>query len=106
MCNRMVIGGYMYSYAVLNSDKEVVNVIMYDGISEYDVGEGLVLFKSDVAQIGGRFIDEHYIKPSPYPSWVLNSDHEWEAPFPMPLDGKEYVWSEVFGEWDAQPVRQ
>ena len=96
----------MYSYAVLNSAKEVVNVIMYDGISEYSPGEGLSLVKSDVAQIGGRYIDEHYVEPSPYPSWVLNSDYEWEAPVAMSQDGKEYVWNEDSGEWDTQPVRQ
>ena len=30
-------------YLVLNSDNTVVNIIVYDGVSEYNPGEGLTL---------------------------------------------------------------
>lgn len=35
-----------------------------------------------------------------YPSWVLNSDTaQWEAPVPMPSDGKRYRWDEPTVSW-------
>ena len=39
-------------------------------------------------------------KPQHYPSWVLNEDTcRWEAPTPMPADGKKYDWNESTTSW-------
>jgi len=36
----------------------------------------------------------------PYVSWVLNQDTWlWEAPTPMPTDGKVYKWDEPTTSW-------
>ena len=35
-----------------------------------------------------------FISPSPFASWVLNSNYDWEAPTPRPYDGKMYIWNE------------
>ena len=41
-----------------------------------------------------------FYPPSPYPSWVLNhSTWTWEAPTPMPTDGKLYQWDEPTTSW-------
>lgn len=41
-----------------------------------------------------------FVPPKPYPSWVLNSDTaQWEAPVPMPTDGKRYSWDEASQSW-------
>ena len=41
-----------------------------------------------------------FVPPQPYPSWVLNSDTaQWEAPVPMPTDGKMYSWDEATQSW-------
>jgi len=41
-----------------------------------------------------------FIAPKPYPSWSLNvGTAEWEAPIPMPLDGKMYSWDEAAHAW-------
>ena len=41
-----------------------------------------------------------FIAPKPYPSWLLNEDTcQWNAPTPMPDDGKIYDWDEDGGEW-------
>jgi hypothetical protein len=38
--------------------------------------------------------------PQPYASWVLNNNTWlWEAPTPMPLDGKQYNWDEATQSW-------
>lgn len=41
-----------------------------------------------------------FIPPKPYPSWVLNeASCNWEAPIPMPDDGKRYRWDEATQSW-------
>ena len=41
-----------------------------------------------------------FIPPKPYNSWVLNEDTcLWEAPTPMPNDGKIYNWDEATTSW-------
>ena len=41
-----------------------------------------------------------FYAPQPYPSWTLNqSTWLWEAPTPMPQDGKEYYWDELTTSW-------
>lgn len=42
-----------------------------------------------------------FIAPKPYASWVLNeSTCRWEAPTPMPSDGKMYSWNEDSQQWN------
>lgn len=41
-----------------------------------------------------------FVPPKPYASWVLNNDTaQWEAPAPMPTDGKRYSWDEATLSW-------
>ena len=41
-----------------------------------------------------------FIPPKPFTSWVLNeSTCLWEAPTPMPDDGKIYIWVEATTSW-------
>ena len=41
-----------------------------------------------------------FIPPQPFPSWVLNEDTcLWDAPTPMPTDGKPYRWDEATTAW-------
>ena len=40
-----------------------------------------------------------FIAPKPYPSWLLNASHDWQAPTEYPLDGKFYVWDETSLNW-------
>tara|TARA_R110000803_G_scaffold160382_1_gene224342 strand:+ start:691 stop:1047 length:357 start_codon:yes stop_codon:yes gene_type:complete len=52
---------------------------------------------------GGGFTynptDNVFVSPSPFPSWVLNATHDWEAPVSKPDDGKRYVWDESVLGW-------
>tara|TARA_Y100000310_G_C20314845_1_gene637937 strand:- start:42 stop:419 length:378 start_codon:yes stop_codon:yes gene_type:complete len=50
-----------------------------------------------------------FIHPNPpFPSWLFNEESlSWEAPFPMPDDGKFYAWDEESKSWvetDEQPI--
>ena len=41
-----------------------------------------------------------FYAPQPFESWILNPDSAiWEAPVPMPTDGKRYVWDELIKNW-------
>ena len=43
-----------------------------------------------------------FYAPQPYPSWTLNqTTWLWEAPTPMPTDGKPYKWDETTKSWVA-----
>ena len=42
-----------------------------------------------------------FISPQPYPSWTLDSSHDWQPPTPKPedLDG-EFSWNESTLSWE------
>jgi len=41
-----------------------------------------------------------FIAPQPFPSWLLDEDTcRWDAPTPMPDDGKMYNWDEDTTSW-------
>lgn len=41
-----------------------------------------------------------FVAPQPYPSWSLDSNHDWQPPVPMPTDGM-YYWDEEGQQWHA-----
>jgi len=42
--------------------------------------------------------EDIFVTPQPYPSWTRNGSL-WEAPTPMPTDGKLYNWDEDTTSW-------
>ena len=41
-----------------------------------------------------------FIAPQPYPSWILDVNHDWQPPTPMPVvEGKKYAWFEPNKVW-------
>lgn len=66
--------------------------------------EGRPLHKN-YAGIGYTWDGTGFAAPQPYPSWSLNSDtYLWEAPTPMPTDGKRYSWDEASTSWVEAPA--
>ena len=48
-------------------------------------------------------IRDAFIPPKPFASWLLNEDTcLWDAPTPMPQDGKFYNWDEATTSWVEQ----
>jgi hypothetical protein len=46
-----------------------------------------------------------FISPKPHQSWFLNEETcRWEAPTPMPEDGKLYQWDEATLAWVELPT--
>ena len=63
---------------------------------------GGVPLRGNYAGIGFTYdyVNDVFIPPKHYPSWVLNTNiWDWEAPIPMPTDGKEYLWDESTTNW-------
>ena len=40
-----------------------------------------------------------FIAPKPFPSWTLDDNADWQAPVPIPSDGKMYAWDEDAQAW-------
>jgi hypothetical protein len=53
------------------------------------------------AGIGYSWDGIGFAAPQPFDSWELNNDsYLWEAPTPMPTDGKLYSWDESNLAWE------
>lgn len=66
--------------------------------------EGRPLHKN-YAGIGYTWDGTGFAAPQPFASWSLNSDtYLWEAPTPMPTDGKRYTWDEATTAWVEVPA--
>jgi hypothetical protein len=58
--------------------------------------------RGNFAGIGYHYdpVADVFYAPQPYASWVLSPlTFLWEAPTPMPEDGKRYVWDEPTVAW-------
>lgn len=44
-----------------------------------------------------------FIQPQPYSSWILDANHDWQPPTPMPTDGGPWMWQEVAQTWIELP---
>jgi len=108
----------MAHYAFLDVNNMVTEVIV--GKDETDLSEDWEQFygairnqvckrtsyhgniRKNYAGIGYTFDAgrDAFIAPQPFPSWVLSEQTcQWEAPVPMPTDGKWYIWGEDKKAW-------
>jgi hypothetical protein len=73
-------------YLVLNASNEVVNIIVYNGVAEYNPGEGLSLMPHPKNPEGsqdeqGQDLPEYvYVNIGS----ILNEDDSWTHPEPTP----------------------
>lgn len=104
----------MAHFAEIDANNKVVRVVVVPDEQEH---RGEVFLRDDL-QLGGRWIQTSYnhrirkqyagigftydaradvfIRPSPYPSWILDGNHDWQPPTPKPTEG--------FWYWDEQTV--
>jgi hypothetical protein len=107
----------MAHYAFLDENNIVVEVIT--GKDETEIIDGLTPeewygnFRGQVcvrtsynhnirkqyAGIGFTYdpISDVFIVPQPFPSWTLDSNHDWQPPSPKP-EG-DYIWDEDTSSW-------
>ena len=71
--------------------------VHYDSQGNPDGGTPL---HKNYAGIGYTWDGTGFAAPQPFASWTLNSEsYLWEAPTPMPTDGKLYQWDEPTLTW-------
>jgi len=46
-------------------------------------------------------VGDVFIAPQPFPSWTLDSNHDWQPPTPQP-DGDDWYWNEENQQWEKQ----
>jgi hypothetical protein len=66
-------------------------------------------FRKQYAAIGYIYqpdVDVFYNPVGPYPSWSLDENYDWQAPTPMPDDGKQYLWHEDLLTWVEIPTEE
>lgn len=118
----------MAHYAFLDENNVVTEVItgrnedeIVDGISDWEKHYGNFRgqrclrtsynnkIRGRFAQIGYTYNEEAdvFIAPQPYPSWILDENHEWKPPVSLPADaysldnvnGVMYIWDETTEGW-------
>ena len=102
----------MSHFAKLDSNNIVENVIVaeQDFINSGVVGDSFLWvqtsyngnFRGKYASMGDTWdkVNEVFISPQPYPSWVLNETScIYEAPVPYPTDDLMYSWDEDTTSW-------
>ena len=102
----------MSHFAKIDSNNIVENVIVaeQDFINSGAVGDSFSWvqtsyngnFRGKYASIGDTWdkVNEVFISPQPYPSWILNEDTcIYEAPVPYPTDDLMYTWDEDTTSW-------
>ena len=71
-------------------------------LPDSDTPSGKPHVRGNYAGIGYLYNDVHdvFYPPQPYPSWSINqTTWTWEAPVPMPDDGKMYTWDVDTTNW-------
>ena len=108
----------MAHYAWLDQNNIVVNVTV--GVDETELIDGLDTetfysqatghnikrtsynnkIRKQYAGIGYKYDAnaDVFIAPKPFASWSLDGNFDWQAPTPMPLEGRWY-WDEQAGNW-------
>jgi hypothetical protein len=112
----------MAHYAFLDENNVVTEVItgrnedeVVDGISDWEAYYGSLRnqickrtsynatngFRKQYAGIGFTYSAEEdiFIAPQPYPSWSLDSNHDWQPPTPHPEGAS--IWDEETLSWVA-----
>lgn len=79
-------------------------VTSYNTKGNVHLNGGIAIHKN-FAGIGYTWDGIGFAAPQPFASWTLNEDsYLWEAPTPMPIDGKIYTWDEETLSWVEVPT--
>ena len=89
--------------ALIDDQNNVINVIVWDNTCKEPEGTTAIILEDNVIVAPKWTFDEinnRFIPPQPYPSWVFNEDlYSWVAPIPKPDDENFYDWDEENEKW-------
>lgn len=116
----------MAHYAFLDENNIVTEVItgrneweVVDGISDWEKwygdfrGQKCIRtsynhkIRKQYAGIGYYYNEaaDVFVAPQPFPSWTLDSNHDWQPPTPRPAEGAWY-WDEPTLSWMEYPISE
>lgn len=82
--------------------QEFIASLGFDGIWKQTSYNGN--FRANYAGIGHSYdeINDVFIAPKPYESWILNEEtYQWDPPLEYPNDGGNYMWNESGLKWEV-----
>lgn len=82
--------------------QEFIASLGFDGIWKQTSYNGN--FRVNYAGIGHSYdeINDVFIAPKPYESWILNEEtYQWDPPLEYPNDGGNYMWNESGLKWEV-----
>jgi hypothetical protein len=107
----------MAHFAQIDADNIVVRVLVVPDEQEHRGQE----FLANDLQLGGNWVQTSYnnrirrrfagvgftydpiadvfLRPRPYPSWILDNDYSWQAPTPKPDNNPLTYWDEETLSW-------
>lgn len=44
-------------------------------------------------------LNDVFIRPQPFKSWLLDENFDWQAPIPCPNDNELFLWDEELLDW-------
>ena len=106
----------MAHFAEIDSDNKVIRVLVVSNDDEHrgqefladDLGLGGFWvqtsynhnFRKQYAGIGYSYDEtaDVFVRPSPFESWTLDDNHDWQPPTPQP-DGDNWIWNEETQQW-------
>jgi len=74
----------------------------YDPTTGQESADQTKALRGNYAGIGYTYDQTHdvFYALQPFPSWTISAPTwTWEAPTPMPTDGKQYKWDEATKSW-------
>ena len=113
----------MAHFARIDENNTVISVLVIPDDQEHRGQE----FLADELGLGGTWLQTYYnhkirkqyagigytyepvadvfISPKKFPSWVLNSNYDWEPPTPIPNTTQLWTWNEETVSWDeSSPI--
>lgn len=108
----------MAHFAKIDENNKVVEVLVVDESQEHRGQEFLSVdcglggtwiqtsynnnFRKQFAGIGFTYdsVNDVFIKPQPYQSWILDFNFNWNSPVQRPENNKPYEWNEETLSWD------
>jgi len=105
--NNIVVEVHTVSNDALDASNEEESGIVFltewsGGYSNWKQTSYNANFRKQYCGVGYLYdaVNDVFIAPSPYPSWVLDNNFDWKAPIPTPTEEvKRYAWDEATLAW-------
>jgi hypothetical protein len=93
----------MIRYAKMNAENVVENIIVCDDFTISSMPGTYIKITENTndTSIGYTYltVENKFIKPKPYESWVLNDNFDWESPEGLNPDPLTKMWDENTLSW-------